>query len=178
MEVIKTVTTDEVVSKIYTLRGKKVMLDHDLAELYGVPTKRLNEQVKRNAIRFPSDFMFMLTVRDMRDLRSQFATSSFDEQWGGRRTMPYAFTEHGVLMLSSVLNSPTAIQVNIKIMRVYVLLRDTLVFNKDMLLKIENLEKQTNQNSEEIRVVFEAVKRLLKQPKPRRTPIGFRKDKC
>jgi hypothetical protein len=155
MDAIKSVTTQDVVSKIYTLRGKKVMLDEDLAALYGVTTKRLNEQIKRNPARFPHDFMFMLTSRDLRDLREQTTLSVFEEQWGGRRSMPYAFTEHGVLMLSSVLNSPTAIQVNIKIMRVYVLLRDTLIFNKDMLLKVENLEKQVNHNSEEIRIVFE-----------------------
>ncbi|WP_246862659.1 ORF6N domain-containing protein [Pedobacter sp. KBS0701] len=104
-----------VVNKIYELRGLKVMLDSDLAELYGVETKRLNEQVGRNSDRFPEDFMFQLTDEEWLNLKSQFATSS----WGGRRKLPFVFTEHGILMLSSVLNSKQAIQVNIQIVRIF-----------------------------------------------------------
>ena len=117
----KKITINEslVISKIYLLRGQNVMIDEELTEMYGVETRRLNEQVKRNIERFPKDFMFQLTEKEYENLKSQNATSS----WGGRRKLPYAFTEHGVLMLSSVLNSPTAIQVNIKIMRVYTKLR-------------------------------------------------------
>ena len=109
------VDSNLVLSKIFIIRKKKIMLDEDLAEMYGVKTKRINEQVKRNLERFPKDFMFQLTIEEYEYLKSQIATSS----WGGRRSLPYAFTEHGVLMLSSVLNSQTAIQVNITIMRVY-----------------------------------------------------------
>src|SRR5665811_240024 len=104
-----------IMSKIYLIRGQKVMLDSDLAELYGVETRRLNEQVKRNIDRFPEDFMFQLMEPEFENLKSQIATSS----WGGRRKLPFAFTEHGVLMLSSVLNSNLAIKVNIQIMRIY-----------------------------------------------------------
>ena len=109
------ITDQGVINKIYLIRGKKVMLDRDLAEMYGVETRRLNEQVKRNEKRFPDDFMFQLTTEEWENLKSQNATSS----WGGRRKLPYAFTEHGVLMLSSVLNSERAITINIHIMRVY-----------------------------------------------------------
>ena len=115
-----TLTDESVISKIYLIRDKKVMLDKDLAEMYGVETRRLNEQVKRNLDRFPEDFMFQLNEDEFESLMSQFATSNR----GGRRKRPFAFTEHGVLMLSSVLSSPTAIQVNIKIMRVYTRLRE------------------------------------------------------
>ena len=111
-----------VLSKIHLLRGQKVILDEDLAIMYGVETKRLNEQVKRNPGRFPKDFMFQLTTKEFEILKSQFATSS----WGGRRQRPYAFTEYGALMLSSVLNSKKAIQVNLKIIRVYAKLREML----------------------------------------------------
>ncbi len=167
-----------VISKIYMIRNQKVMIDDDLAEMYGVETKRLNEQVKRNIDRFPEDFMFQLTIKDLSNLKSQIATSS----WGGRRKLPYAFTEHGVLMLSSVLNSPTAVQVNIKIMRVYTKLREMLLTNKDILLKLEKLEKQilkhdekANKQEEEIQIVFNALKQLLNPPPPEpRKRIGYK----
>ena len=126
---------DEVViSKIHLIRGEKVMIDSDLAELYGVATGRLNEQVKRNIERFPKDFMFQLTEIEFTNLKSQIATSS----WGGRRTLPNVFTEHGVLMLSSVLNSDLAIKVNIQIMRVYTKIRNMLATHKDLLSKLNN----------------------------------------
>ena len=112
---LSVIPDEAVINKIYFIRNEKVMLDSDLAELYGVETKRVNEQVKRNIDRFPEDFMFQLTEIEFENLKSQIATSN----WGGRRTLPYAFTEHGVLMLSSVLNSDVAIKVNIHIMRVY-----------------------------------------------------------
>ena len=141
------------------------MLDEDLAELYGVETRRLNEKVKRNPDRFPVDFMFQLSEKEFENLKSQNATSS----WGGRRKLPYAFSEHGVLMLSSVLNSPTAIQVNIKIMRVYTKLREMILANKDILLKLEHLEKKilqqdekTNKHEEVIQIIFSALKQLFK----------------
>ena len=137
MNQIQKVNEEYLISKIYYIRNQKVMLDEDLAELYGVETKRLNEQVKRNINRFPGDFMFQLTENEFINLKAQFATS----RWGGRRKLPYAFSEHGVLMLSGVLNSETAIQVNIKIMRVYVKLRSVLMEHKDILIKLEMLEK-------------------------------------
>jgi hypothetical protein len=119
-----------IASKIYLIRDTKVMLDSDLAELYQLETRRLNEQVKRNLSRFPDDFMFQLTVEEWQILKSQIATS----RWGGRRTTPFVFTEHGVLMLSSVLNSERAIEVNIKIMRVYTKIKEMLLTHKDLLL--------------------------------------------
>ena len=122
--------------KTYLIRGQKVMLDRDLAKLYGVPTKRLKEQVKRNIKRFPEDFMFELTMQELEILRSQFATS----RWGGERYLPYAFTEQGVAMLSSVLNSERAIEVNIAIMRAFVRLREILLTHKDLAAKIAALE--------------------------------------
>ncbi len=157
-------------SKIYLIRGQKVMLDEEIAELYQVETKRLNEQVKRNSERFPEDFMFQLTIQEFENLKSQFATSS----WGGRRKLPYAFTEQGVAMLSSVLNSPVAIQVNIQIIRIFTKIRELLLTNKDILLKLEKLEKDVSENKQDIAVVFEALKLLLDAPKVKRTMIGFK----
>ena len=145
------------------------MLDSDLAELYNVPTKRLNEQVKRNLERFPDDFMFQLSTVEFENLKSQNATSS----WGGKRKLPYAFTEYGVLMLSGVLNSPTAIQVNIRIMRVYTKLREMILTHKDILLKLEQMETQVLQNSEDIQMIFSALKQLLNPEQPPRRRIGF-----
>lgn len=170
------VTETLVLSKIYHLRNQKVMLDQDLAELYGVATKRLNEQVKRNPERFPEDFMFQLTEEEVLNLKSQNATSS----WGGRRTLPYAFTEHGVLMLSSVLSSHTAVQVNIAIMRVYTKLREMLATHKDILLKLEQLEGRMVKHElkgdkieHDIQVVFKTLKELLHTPEKPRKRIGF-----
>jgi ORF6N domain-containing protein len=165
---------DIIVSKIYLIRGLKVMLDSDLSELYNVETKRLNEQVKRNPERFPDDFMFQLTEEEFKNLKSQNATSS----WGGRRNLPFAFTEYGVLMLSGVLNSQTAIQVNIHIMRVYTKLREMLLTHKDLLLKMEQYEQQAIQNSDDIRLIFSTLQKLLNPGIPPRRQIGFKtKDK-
>jgi len=164
---------DEIVmSKIYYIRGHKVMLDEDLAELYEVPTKQLNQQVKRNIERFPGDFMFQLTNQELENLKSQIVTSS----WGGRRKLPSAFTEHGVLMLSSVLSSRRAIQVNIQIMRVYTKMREMFSTNQEILLKLEQLERQTCQNTGDIQEVFAYIKQLLipvEQVERRR--IGYRR---
>ena len=167
----KTVTDEVIVSRIYTIRGQKVMLDEDLAELYQVSTGRLNEQVKRNIDRFPGDFMFQLKEDELKILKSQNAISS----WGGRRKLPSAFTEHGVLMLSSVLNSGIAISVNIKIMRIYSKMRELLLTNQEILLKLEQLERQVVQNSDDIQIVFSALKQLLNPPQEPRPRIGFRR---
>jgi hypothetical protein len=165
------VADEMIVTKIYLLRGQKVMLDEDLAELYQVPTGRLNEQVKRNIARFPADFMFQLTKEEFENLKSQNATSS----WGGRRKLPSAFTEHGVLMLSSVLNSERAVSVNIQIMRIYTKMREMLMTNQEILLKLEQLEKQVVQNSEDIQMIFAALKELLNPPQEPRPRVGFRR---
>ena len=161
---------ETIISKIYLIRGQKVMLDSELAELYGVETKRLNEQTKRNLDRFPDDFMFQLKPEEFENLKSQSATSS----WGGKRKLPYAFTEYGVLMLSGVLNSPTAIQVNIRIMRVYAKLREMVLTHKDILLKLEQLEHTVSQNSSDIEIIFSALKQLLNPKQPPRQRIGFK----
>jgi hypothetical protein len=166
-----TVTDEIILNRIYMIRGQKVMLDEDLAELYQVPTGRLNEQVKRNIDRFPVDFMFQLTEDEFKNLKSQNATSS----WGGRRKLPSAFTEHGVLMLSSVLNSSIAIGVNIQIMRIYTKMREMLMTNQEILLKLEQLEKQVVQNSDDIQMIFGALKELLNPPLEPRPRVGFRR---
>lgn len=139
--------------------------------MYQVPTKRLNEQVKRNVSRFPADFMFQLTDEEFKDLKSQFATSS----WGGRRKLPYAFTEHGVLMLSSVLSSERAIAVNIQIMRIYTRMRELMLTNQEILLKLEQLENVVAGNNEDIQVIFEYLKQLLNPSDEPRARIGFRR---
>ena len=163
---------DEVVmSKIYLVREEKVMLDSDLAELYQVETRRLNEQVKRNWERFPKDFMFQLTHEEWENLKSQNATSS----WGGRRKLPYVFTEHGVLMLSSVLNSERAIKVNIQVMRIYTKLRKMLLTHKDLLSKVNELEAKVSNQDKSIKQVFAYLKELIREKEHPREPIGFKR---
>lgn len=166
---------DEVlVNKIYLVREQKVMIDSDLAELYQVVTKRLNEQVRRNKDRFPEDFMFQMTQEEWENLRSQNATS---RSWGGRRVPPYVFTEHGVLMLSSVLNSERAIQVNIRIMRIFNKIKQTLMTNKEVLLKVERIENKVFKQDEKIKLIFDYLKQfMVEQAKPRQT-IGFKTRK-
>ena len=151
------------------LRGQKVMVDSDLADLYRVPTKVFNQAVKRNLKRFPKDFMFRLTGKEIQILRSQIVTSS----WGGRRNLPYAFTEQGVAMLSSVLNSERAVQVNIAIMRAFVKLREILTTHRDLAEKIEELEKKYRQHDVKIQAVFDAIRELLQPPVSPRRRIGF-----
>jgi hypothetical protein len=164
---------ETIIRKIYWIRGEKVMLDSDLADLYGVPTKALKQAVKRNMARFPVDFMFELTQKEMVSLRSQFVTSS----WGGTRYHPFAFTEQGVAMLSGVLNSSVAIQVNIAIMRAFVQLRRFLESNKELVRKMEELEKAVTGHDEKIKLIFQAIKQLIEKkenPQPPRKPIGYR----
>ncbi|MBM4091633.1 MAG: ORF6N domain-containing protein [Planctomycetes bacterium] len=152
---------------ILLIRGQKVMLDSDLAELYEVPTKRLTEAVRRNQSRFPSDFMFQLTTSEFENLRTQFATSS----WGGRRYNPFVFTEHGILMLSSVLRSERAVQVNIAIMRAFVRLREMLATHKELARKLDELERKYDS---QFRVVFEAIRQLMAPPTAaEKRRIGF-----
>lgn len=153
--------------KIYIISGKKVMLDRDLALLYDVPTKRLNEAVKRNVERFPEDFMFQLSTSETANLKSQIATSSY----GGTRKLPLAFTEQGIAMLSSVLNSKKAIQINIQIIRIFTKLREMIDNYKELREKVEELEKTTASNFEQI---FYAIKMLIKEDKKPKQQIGFR----
>ncbi len=167
-----TINDDRIISKIFYIRGQKVMLDEDLAKLYNVETKRLNEQVKRNIDRFPKDFMFQLTPKEFGNLKSQIATSS----WGGKRKLPLAFTEHGILMLSGVLNSKVAIKVNVRIIRIFIKMREMLLTHKDILLKLEQLEKEVTDNTKDIQIIFHHVKQLLNPPNPPRRKIGFIQD--
>jgi hypothetical protein len=163
---------EAVVRKIYYIRNMKVMLDRDLAELYGVETKRLKEQVRRNLDRFPPDFMFELTKEELENWRSQFASSN-SEMMGLRHT-PYAFTEHGVLMLSSVLSSKRAIAVNIRIMRIYTHMREMLLSNTELTVKVERIEHEVQHQGKNIEAIFDYLVRLEeKKPEPR-PAIGFK----
>ena len=154
--------------KILLIKGQKVMLDSDLAALYGVTTKRLNEQVRRNVKRFPADFMYQLSREELVSLKSHFATSS---SWGGRRTLPFVFTEQGIAMLSSVLNSDRAIEVNIQIMRAFIQLKRMLLTNAGLRRKIEDMEKKYDK---QFAIVFQAIKQLLESPPRKDKPrIGF-----
>ena len=181
-----------IVNKIYRIRGQKVMLDRDLADLYGVETKNLKRQVKRNIDRFPEDFMFELTDEEFENWRFQVGTSNLEEdedglrcqfgtskegrsRRGGARYLPMAFTEQGVAMLSSVLNSARAIKVNIQIIRIFTRMREMLLNYKDIQLKLEQFERQTLQNTEDIQSVFAYLKQLLLPVEQvERERIGFR----
>jgi hypothetical protein len=180
------VISDELVMrKIHTIRGLKVMLDRDLAELYGVPTKALKQAVRRNMERFPEDFMFEMNPEELEQWRSQIVTSNPGDKMG-LRYPPFCFTEHGVLMLSSVLNSAAAIAVNIQVIRVFTKMRELLVNHKDLLLALEKLRGTVSHNSRDIKVIFNILKRmqeeernrsLLAQVARKRPPIGFKKGK-
>jgi len=153
---------------VVLIRGEKVMLDADLAALYGVETKVLTRAVRRNLDRFPADFMFQLTPEEFEHLRRQIGTSS---QWGGRRYPPYAFTEHGVAMLSSVLRSKRAVQVNIEIVRAFTRLRNILSSHKELARKVEELEKKYDS---QFKVVFDALRALMEPPIKKKRLVGFR----
>lgn len=160
-------------SKIYELRGLRVMLDFDLAELYGTETKRLKEAVRRNIKRFPADFMFQLTNEEFNNLRTQFATSN---NQGGNRYLPFAFTEQGVAMLSTVLHSDKAIEVNISIMRAFVFIRQLSLSNTELRNAFEKLAKQTNNNTKNIELVFQYLDELMeKNEKPtKKNRVGYK----
>lgn len=166
--------SEETISdKIYFIRGQKVMLDFDLAALYEVETRRLNEQVKRNISRFPSDFMFRLTEIELENLMSQIATSS----WGGIRKSPFAFTEHGVLMLSSVLKSDKAIQTNIQIMRIFMKVRQMLLDTTEIKVDILQIQKKLENHDKNIELVFSYLDELTekKEEESERVKIGYKK---
>lgn len=181
---IITLPQERIETKIYLIRGKKVMTDRDLAELYGVETKVLNQAVRRNVRRFPDDFMFQLNKQEVEIWKSQIMITNFSrsqfvtsrQRWGGRRYAPYVFTEQGVAMLSSVLKSERAIMVNVQIMRTFTKIREMIVSNKELREKIEKLER--NYDSK-FKVVFQAIKQLM-MPKNENQPvreIGFRKER-
>ena len=163
---------ESIVNKIYYIRGQKVMIDRDLAALYSVETKQLKRQVNRNIERFPEDFMFELSRQEFEDWRSQFGTSNPTDKMG-LRYAPYVFTEQGVAMLSSVLNSKTAIEVNIKIIRIFTKMREILLTNKDILLKMEQMENKLGKHDEDIQLIFKYLKQLLNPENPPRRKIGF-----
>ncbi|MBI5100352.1 MAG: ORF6N domain-containing protein [Nitrospirae bacterium] len=168
MEII--VQKEVIEGKIYMIRGHKVMLSTDLAELYEVQPKVLMQAVKRNIERFPADFMFMLSNQEVINLKSQFVTSS----WGGiRRANPYAFTEQGVSMLSSVLRSKRAVQVNIEIMRTFTKIRDMLSSHKDLVKRLDDLERKYDN---QFKVVFDALRGLMSPPETKKGKIGFKRE--
>jgi hypothetical protein len=170
-----TVPDEIIMNKIYVIREHKVMLDSDLAELYGVETRVLNQAVNRNLDRFPSDFMFQLNKEEWEILISQNVTSS----WGGRRKLPFVFSELGVAMLSSVLNSKKAIQINIGIMRIFTKIRQMLTDNTELRLALQKIERKTEGNAKSIELLFEYVDELMEKkenPQPRKA-IGFKPNK-
>jgi len=168
------ISENDILDCIIRIRGKKVMIDRDLASIYGVTTKRLNEQVKRNLSRFPEDFLFQLTKDEKAEVVANcdhLKSLVFSHQ------LPYAFTEHGTVMLACVLNSEKAIQANIQIVRVFTAIRELSLHNKDMLLKIEQIEQKIGMHDKEIAVIFNTLKKMLEpKPIPKRNRIGFRKD--
>jgi ORF6N domain len=185
------ITVEQIARRIHYVRGEKVLLDVDLAALYGVPTKVLNQSVKRNRARFPNDFMFQLTTEEVLNLRSQIVTSSSkgaedqaagedssriltnSKRHGGRRYRPRVFTEQGVAMLSSVLKSDRAVRVNIAIMRAFVRLRQALDANRELARKFEQLERRLGKHDEEIAAILETIRQMMAPPEKPRRQIGF-----
>ena len=168
-------SVEQIESRIFLIRGQKVMPDQDLAALYGVETKRFNEQVRRNSERFPEDFMFQLTAEEFANLKSQFVTSNNPTATpagrGGRRHLPYAFTEHGAIMAASVLNSPRAVETSVQVVRAFVRLRQMLSSNAELSRKLAALEKKYDI---QFKAVFEAIRELMTPMEPKKKrPIGF-----
>lgn len=173
MTINSLLSEETIANKIYFIRNQKVMLDRDLATLYGIETKVLNQAVKRNITRFPEDFMFQLTEIEFQNLKSQFVTSS----WGGSRKLPSAFTEHGVLMLSSVLKSDKAIHVNIQIMRIFTKVRQMLLDTTELKIDILQIQKKLENHDKNIELVFSYLDELTekKENEPKRPTIGYKK---
>lgn len=171
------IASEKIESKIYMIRGHRVMLDSDLAELYEVETKRLNEQIKRNSERFPACFMFQLTLEEEEFLRSQIATSKIPkENRGGRRYAINAFTEHGILMLANVLRSKRAIAASIQIIEEFVRLRQFAAINVEIAAKIKKLEKSVRENSSDIKLIFNTINTMLNPRTNKKPKIGFKHD--
>lgn len=168
----KSIIPIEVVSqRIFFIRGQKVMLDIDLAELYEIPVKVLLQAVKRNSERFPDDFIFQLSKEEFENLRSQFVTSS----WGGRRYLPFAFTEHGVAMLASVLKSKRATEMSIFIVRTFIKIHEILASNKDLAHQIEELQREQKLQNKHINSIYSLIDKLIEQPQKHENKIGFRR---
>ena len=163
------ITPQTLGGRILEVRGQRVLLDSDLADLYEVDTKRLNEQVKRNAGRFPADFMFQLSPDEFANLKSQFATSS----WGGRRTLPYAFTEHGAIMAASVLNSKRAVEMSVYVVRAFVQLRDLLSSQKVLAEQVAKLERRVSHHDNSLAEIIDALRSLMERPSSAKRGIGF-----
>ncbi len=163
-------TTETVVSRIYTVRNLRVMLDSDLAELYGVPTRVFNQAVKRNKERFPVDFMFQLTENEYDSLRSQIVISN---QRGGRRYLPYAFTEHGAIMAATILNSQRAIEMSVFVVRAFIQLRDLLSSHKQLSSRLDDLERKLASHDRDITMVINAIRNLITPPSQKKRQIGF-----
>jgi hypothetical protein len=163
--------TEHIDPLIVVIRGQRVLLDSNLAQLYGVTTTRLNEQVKRNLDRFPTDFMFRLTQEEWEALISQIATSKGGR--GGRRKLPYAFTEHGTVMAANVLNSPVAVRASIAVVRAFVRFRQMIASHEDLARKLDTLEKKFEKHDSQFRVVFDAIRQLMAPPPVKRRSIGF-----
>lgn len=171
---------ERIVSRILLVRGQKVMLDADLAELYGVSTGRFNEQVRRNSDRFPSDFMFQLTNQEVERLRSQIAISIGETRQigrGGRRYLPHAFTEHGAIMAATILSTPRATEASVFVVRAFVRLREMVVANKELSKKLDELERRVSDHDEAITSIVKAIRELATPPEPKsRRRIGFISD--
>ncbi len=172
------VRVEHITRTILLLRGQRVILDAELAALYGVTTKRLNEQVKRNAARFPEDFVFQLTAEEAAVLRSQFATSKAPRQdgRGGARYRPFAFTEHGAIMAATILNSPRAVDMSLYVVRAFVQLRELLASNAELARKLAELERKLKGHDEAITAILSAIRELMNPPAPKRRGIGFTAD--
>ncbi len=165
---------EAIMNKIYLVRSQKIMIDRDLAELYGVETKRLKEAVRRNRSRFPKDFMFEMNGKEFTNWRTQFASSNSDKL--GLRYAPFCFTEQGVTMLSCILNSERAIRVNIQLIRIFSRMREMLLTHKDILLQLEKIEQKLSGHDGQIERIFLYIKQLLNPPQPARQRIGFRRS--
>jgi ORF6N domain len=163
----------QITQSIVIIRGQRVLLDRDLAEIYGVTTGRLNEAIKRNRTRFPEDFMFQLTVSEAENLKSQFAISS----WGGRRKLPFVFTEHGAIQAANVLRSTRAVEMGIYVVRAFVQLRDLLTSNKELAKRVDELEKRIvrklDTHDQAITEIIKTIRQLMNPPEPKKRSIGF-----
>lgn len=177
---VQPLSLQAITQRILVIREQKVLLDSDLAILYGVETRRLNEQVRRNRARFPADFIFELNATEFADLKSQFATSS----WGGRRKLPLAFTEHGAIMAATVLNTPRAVEVSVYVVRAFIQLRELAGSHRELAKRLDDLEQKTealalNQDAfsrntrAQLKQVFDALRDLMTPPEPPKRPIGF-----
>lgn len=172
-ENLPAIPEEAIINKIYQIRGLKVMIDRDLGELYGIPTKALKQAVKRNIERFPEDFMFVMTADEFQNWRSQNVTSNSERM--GLRYSPFCFTEQGVTMLSCVLNSKKAIETNIRIIRVFTKMREMLMTHKDILLKLAQFEHEIGKNSDDIQLIFKALHQFLNPPQETRKQIGYKR---